>query len=100
MDNQKKEGPHAANVGAGNTTGLDGEVSQPTVPVQAGPADEIEVTFFRDRLAYTLSADVMTLAKLRDKILQTSAPTKAALPLLKLATFGGVKSDKGCLTTR
>ena len=35
MDDQKKEGPHAANVGAGNTTGLDGEVSQATVPVQA-----------------------------------------------------------------
>ncbi len=57
----------------------------------------IHLTFFPDQWARTLTPEKMTLPALRDLILETSAPSKAALPWLKLASFGKEQSEERCL---
>jgi hypothetical protein len=57
----------------------------------------IRTAFFRKKSAATLTARDMSLEGLCQLILGTDAATKDKLPWLKLATFGGDKSDKGSL---
>ncbi len=57
----------------------------------------VTVTTFRDHGAREKAEDTPTLAALRDRVLTTHAPTKAALPWLKLAGFGGHRSANGSL---
>lgn len=59
----------------------------------------IHVTIFRNKSAQTLETRDMPLADLRDLILRTTAKDKGELPLLKLQTFGGKRTDKNCLRT-
>jgi hypothetical protein len=54
----------------------------------------IPVTFFPDRAAKTKDEKRLTLAELADLIRATSAPTKEALPWLKLARFGKTANPK------
>jgi hypothetical protein len=55
------------------------------------------VTFFNDHAAVTKRQQGVTLHELADRIAKTSAPSKAALPWVKLATFGDVRSSQGSL---
>jgi hypothetical protein len=57
----------------------------------------IHVTIFCDEFAKTLDVKNLTLAKLRELVLTTTAATKAALPLLKLAVFGDKRTANDCL---
>jgi hypothetical protein len=55
------------------------------------------VTQFDDVAAKVARDHVLNLPQLRDMILDASAPTKSALPWLKLARFGKRRSGTGCL---
>jgi hypothetical protein len=57
----------------------------------------IRTTFFRNKSAATLTARDMSLEELRELTLGTNEDIKDDLPLLKLATFGDKRSDKGSL---
>jgi hypothetical protein len=53
---------------------------------------KIKVTFFKNFAATRLTAQDLTLPKLRGLILKTRAATKAELPWLKLAEFGNERT--------
>jgi hypothetical protein len=55
------------------------------------------VTIFPDRFALTKRQIEVSVPELASLIESTRAPTKAGLPLLKLATFGNERTDKNCL---
>lgn len=57
----------------------------------------MRVTYFRDRAARAANPADPAPSELAQRIEQTSAPSKDALPWLKFATFGQAKSDKGSL---
>ncbi len=57
----------------------------------------MHVTFFRDEYASTLRTQDITLPALGNLILKTTARTKSALPWLKVARFGNIKTGKGSL---
>jgi hypothetical protein len=60
--------------------------------------DAIRVTLFRDVGASKLQAFDWSFDELADKLNQATVyPTKADCPLIKLATFGEARSDKGSL---
>ena len=59
--------------------------------------DGIVVTFFASEAATTMRREVLTLEELAGRIAVTSAPTKAQLPWLKLATFANARSPQGSL---
>lgn len=62
------------------------------------PLDEkLSVTFFRDAFAQTATEESLSLRDLAARIPLTAAPVKAALPWLKLATFGEHRTAKGSL---
>jgi len=67
-----------------------------TAPIDDG---YFHVTFFRDRFAATKEQWEMPLDELAEEIRGKSAPTKEALPWLKLARFGETLSPKGSLRT-
>jgi hypothetical protein len=50
------------------------------------------VTFFENEYARVCKEAMISLRDLRDLILETTAPTKARLPWLKLARFGEAKT--------
>lgn len=54
----------------------------------------MNVTFFPNQYALTLSTQEMALPELRDRILKTTAASKAKLPFLKLACFGDKRSPR------
>jgi putative DNA primase/helicase len=58
---------------------------------------KFHATFFKNMSATSKTTKLETLPELRDLILKTSGPTKMKMPWLKLATFGNVKSEVGCL---
>lgn len=60
----------------------------------AGP---LTVTLFRNFAATEKVEETITLRTLAERIARTSAPTKAALPWLKLASFGDLRTDKRSL---
>jgi len=55
----------------------------------------LAITFFEDEKARKKSEVEWTLPDLAEEILIEGAPTREALPWLKLATFGEVRSKKG-----
>ena len=57
----------------------------------------MNVTFFADHGASTLSTADMTLQELRALILKTTVRTKDKLPWLKLATFGDKRTKENSL---
>ena len=57
------------------------------------------VTFFKNKKAMGQATMVVTLSQLAKGIGLTTEPEKFALPWLKLARFGGRRSDKNCLRT-
>lgn len=54
----------------------------------------VHVSFFKDPFATSMTTADLTLEELRTRILTASAPTKAALPWLKLAIFGKKRTPK------
>jgi hypothetical protein len=58
---------------------------------------KIRVTFFKNYAATTKTEEELTPEELRDRIISTSAATKAKLPWLKLGKFGTKKTDQKCL---
>jgi len=56
---------------------------------------KLAITFFEDEKARKKSEVEWTLSDLAEEILIESAPTREALPWLKLATFGEVRSKRG-----
>ncbi len=61
-----------------------------------GPS-EFTITIFSDRFAKSISTENHTLASLAKRISGTSSAAKENLPLLKLATFGNVRTADGSL---
>jgi hypothetical protein len=57
----------------------------------------MRVTFFRNKSAATLEARDMSLEELYELIIGTNRESKGELPLLKCATFGDERTDKGSL---
>lgn len=60
-------------------------------------SEAITVTFFNDRFAKTKSEETLPVFMLGARIYAASAPEKSALPWLKCARFGDVRSDKNSL---
>jgi predicted P-loop ATPase len=58
---------------------------------------ELWLTTFPDEFARTRHSEFISLRNLRQRILDTTAPTKEQLPFLKLASFGSRRTGKGCL---
>jgi hypothetical protein len=62
------------------------------------PANKlVQFTIFPDNYARKKQEKTLTLAQMALVMAETVAPRKDLLPLLKLAVFGDVKSDRGCL---
>jgi putative DNA primase/helicase len=61
------------------------------------PGASFLVTFFGDQYAKAKAEKIMTAYQLRDLILDTTAPSKEALPWLKLALFGDARAKSGSL---
>jgi hypothetical protein len=57
----------------------------------------ISVTFFRDHAAQSKRTNEQSLRALIPMLSDTTAPSKAELPWLKLATFGDVRTQRGSL---
>ena len=57
----------------------------------------IRITFFRNKSAATLETRDMSLEELCELIIGTNTESKGELPLLKCATFGDERTDKGSL---
>lgn len=57
----------------------------------------LSVTFFRDYAAQSKRANEQSLRALIPMLRDTTAPSKAELPWLKLATFGDVRTVRGSL---
>jgi Primase C terminal 2 (PriCT-2) len=57
----------------------------------------VNVTFFPSQAAQSMRSESMTLPELCDRIQTTNKRSKAALPWLKLASFGEQRTDKNCL---
>jgi hypothetical protein len=57
----------------------------------------VSVTFFENEYARVCKEAMIPLRDLRDLILETTAPTKARLPWLKLARFGDARTERGSL---
>lgn len=58
---------------------------------------KLDFTFFRDAFAQTMTADRLSLRELAERIVRTSAHIKSALPWLKGAVFGDIRTRKGSL---
>lgn len=57
----------------------------------------LAVSMFQNVGARSVEASHLTLRQLHDQVTRTTAGSKAALPLVKLATFGDVLSENGSL---
>lgn len=57
----------------------------------------LSVTFFPDHGAASATREALSLRQLLPKVLTTTAPSKAALPWVKLAAFGDQRTPKGSL---
>ncbi|UGA45663.1 DUF5906 domain-containing protein [Bradyrhizobium quebecense] len=55
------------------------------------------VTFFKNAAAKTLTTEQLTLEELAERVRNASSRKKSKLPWLKMARFGSMPSDKGCL---
>ncbi len=68
-----------------------------SAPENQGCDLPLAVTTFADVKAQRIEADRLSLRQLQQRLTATTAPNKAALPLVKLATFGDARTDKGSL---
>src|SRR5690242_17147018 len=59
--------------------------------------DSVLVTFFPNRSAVQKTEQTLRLDDLAERVRQTSAPRKDALPWLKFARFGNLARDTGSL---
>ena len=50
---------------------------------------------FADVEAQRIDSSRLSLRQLQTRLSDTTAPDKASLPLIKLATFGDVRTEKG-----
>lgn len=57
----------------------------------------LAVSMFADVKAQRIEPNHLSLRQLQDRLNSTTARDKAALPLVKLATFGDARTDKGSL---
>lgn len=57
----------------------------------------LQVTFFKDAGAHSKQEAEVSLRALITRFQNTSAPSKALLPWIKLATFGNQRTDRGSL---
>lgn len=57
----------------------------------------LAVSMFADVKAQRIEPNHLSLRQLRDRLNSTTARDKAALPLVKLGTFGDARTDKGSL---
>ncbi|MFN3992961.1 MAG: VapE domain-containing protein [Tabrizicola flagellatus] len=57
----------------------------------------LAVSLFADVKAQRIEPNHLSLRQLQDRLNSTTARDKAALPLVKLATFGDARTDKGSL---
>jgi len=62
-----------------------------------GPASRFPITFFASHGANTKRQEDWSLEALARRIGTVSKGSKAELPWLKAATFGDIRTDKGCL---
>jgi hypothetical protein len=70
----------------------------PAQRIRTATADvEIVATVFPDRHARSKTEMILSLGWLADLIRTTRAPHNEGLPLLKLAQFGGGRTDPGCV---
>jgi hypothetical protein len=67
------------------------------VETDAPAREKFCVSIIADMYGSSISASEMSLAGLRDLVLNTTAPSKAGLKWLKLARFGTVRSKQNCL---
>ncbi|MBA4491885.1 AAA family ATPase [Paracoccus sp. S1E-3] len=66
-----------------------------SIPAKQGCDLPIVVSIFRDVKAQRIEAECLSLRQLQQRLTATTAPNKAALPLLKLGTFGDARTEKG-----
>jgi predicted P-loop ATPase len=66
-------------------------------PVADIGSHKIHVTFFSDEFATRLTTDNLTLADLRERVMNAAERQKDKLPWLKLAVFGSERTDKNSL---
>ncbi|HEY9039722.1 MAG TPA: AAA family ATPase [Roseovarius sp.] len=57
--------------------------------------EPLAVTMFADVKAQRIESMRLSLRQLQARLTDTTAPQKSALPLIKLATFGDVRTEKG-----
>lgn len=58
---------------------------------------ELSISRFPDRSGFKINCHSLTLRQVAKRIAKKIASSKEDLPLLKLATFGDNRTDKGCL---
>lgn len=75
---------------------LTGEIKD-AMPDNSGCDLPLAVSIFEDVKARRIKPSQLTLRQLQNRLNSTTAPDKAALPLVKLGTFGKVRTDKGSL---
>uniref|UniRef100_UPI00404744AF AAA family ATPase n=2 Tax=Yoonia sp. TaxID=2212373 RepID=UPI00404744AF len=82
-------------------TGTYGNVStRPNHPdnlAQTGCDIAMTVSLFSDVKAQQIEPNRLSLRQLQQRLTQTTAPDKSALPLVKLAIFGDARTEKGSL---
>lgn len=68
-----------------------------SAPENQGCDLPLAVTTFPDLKAQRIEVDRLSLRQLQQRLTATTAPDKAALPLVKLGTFGNARTEKGSL---
>ena len=66
-----------------------------TTPENQGCDAPLAVSMFADVKAQRIDSSRLSLRQLQTRLSDTTAPDKASLPLIKLATFGDVRTEKG-----
>lgn len=68
-----------------------------STPNNSGCDISLPVAMFSDVKAQRIDPNHLTLRQLQERLTSTTAPYKAALPLVKLGTFGNARTEKGSL---
>ena len=77
-----------------------GQIHRDLIGANAGNSGcdlPLAVSMFADVKAQRIEPNHLSLRQLQDRLNSTTARDKAALPLVKLATFGDARTDKGSL---
>jgi hypothetical protein len=85
--------------GGASTVGKEPGIRPEPPPGVASDIDTgmVKVTFFSNKSAQSQRCIDLTLPQLAEQIRLKTAPSKLALPLLKLQRFGDKRTDKNCL---